>query len=34
VVWRRVEYPIERVQQKIRDAGLPERLALRLGMGK
>lgn len=34
VVWRRVEYPIERVQQKIRDAGLPERLALRLGVGK
>ncbi len=31
---RRVEYDIAAAQQKIRDAGLPERLALRLEKGK
>ncbi len=31
---RRLEYPIETVQKKIRDAGLPESLAQRLEIGK
>ena len=32
--WRRLEYDIETAQKKIRAAGLPERLASRLGLGK
>jgi len=30
----RVEYPIERAQSRIREAGLPEALARRLGLGR
>jgi diadenosine tetraphosphatase ApaH/serine/threonine PP2A family protein phosphatase len=30
----RVEYPVERAQARIRDAGLPEALARRLGLGR
>lgn len=33
VRWHRVEYPVEQAQQRIRDAGLPEKLAYRLGTG-
>lgn len=33
-VWHRVEYPVERAQRKIRDAGLPEVLADRLSVGR
>jgi diadenosine tetraphosphatase ApaH/serine/threonine PP2A family protein phosphatase len=33
VTWKRVPYDIERTQAKIRAAGLPERLALRLATG-
>jgi hypothetical protein len=29
-----VEYPVERAQARIRDAGLPEALARRLGLGR
>lgn len=32
-VWRRVPYPVEEAQRKIRDAGLPRFLADRLGEG-
>jgi diadenosine tetraphosphatase ApaH/serine/threonine PP2A family protein phosphatase len=31
--WRRLEYDIETTQRKIRQADLPERLALRLAEG-
>ena len=34
VTWRRVEYPLERAQEKIRAAGLPELLAARLAAGR
>lgn len=34
VIFRRVEYDIETAQAKIRKAGLPERLALRLEVGQ
>ena len=34
VALRRLEYNIEKTQEKIRNAGLPERLAKRLSMGK
>jgi diadenosine tetraphosphatase ApaH/serine/threonine PP2A family protein phosphatase len=30
----RVEYPVERAQARIREAGLPEPLAMRLGLGR
>ena len=30
----RVEYPVERAQARIRDAGLPEALARRLALGR
>jgi len=33
VTWKRVPYDIEKTQEKIRAAGLPERLALRLATG-
>jgi diadenosine tetraphosphatase ApaH/serine/threonine PP2A family protein phosphatase len=33
VTWKRVEYDIPTVQEKIRAAGLPERLAARLATG-
>ncbi|MDX6522682.1 MAG: hypothetical protein QOI17_195 [Gaiellales bacterium] len=33
-VWRRLEYDIERAQRAIREAGLPESLAWRLGEGR
>ena len=33
VTWKRVSYPIEATQAKIRDAGLPDRLAQRLAVG-
>jgi len=32
--WRRVAYPIRQTQDAIRKAGLPERLAARLGQGR
>ncbi|MGI8856632.1 MAG: metallophosphoesterase family protein [Thermomicrobiales bacterium] len=32
--WKRVPYAIERTQEKIRAAGLPERLAARLALGQ
>jgi diadenosine tetraphosphatase ApaH/serine/threonine PP2A family protein phosphatase len=32
-LFRRVEYPVERTQAEIRDAGLPDALATRLGDG-
>lgn len=34
VAWRRVEYPVERAQEKIRAAGLPPFLADRLAAGR
>lgn len=34
LVFRRVPYDVETAQEKIRQAGLPERLALRLRLGK
>jgi diadenosine tetraphosphatase ApaH/serine/threonine PP2A family protein phosphatase len=34
VTWKRVRYDIARVQEKIRAAGLPERLAARLALGQ
>jgi diadenosine tetraphosphatase ApaH/serine/threonine PP2A family protein phosphatase len=34
VIWRRVEYPIKKAQQKIHDAGLPEKNATRLDDGR
>jgi diadenosine tetraphosphatase ApaH/serine/threonine PP2A family protein phosphatase len=33
IEWRRLEYDLHTTQQKIRAAGLPERLALRLAEG-
>jgi hypothetical protein len=33
-VWRRLEYDIGRAQRAIREAGLPESLAWRLGEGR
>jgi diadenosine tetraphosphatase ApaH/serine/threonine PP2A family protein phosphatase len=34
VIWKRVAYDIAAAQEKIRDAGLPERLAARLALGQ
>jgi diadenosine tetraphosphatase ApaH/serine/threonine PP2A family protein phosphatase len=34
MTWKRVPYPIERTQEKILAAGLPERLARRLALGQ
>ena len=34
VMFRRLEYDVERAQARIREAGLPERLAERLGIGR
>jgi diadenosine tetraphosphatase ApaH/serine/threonine PP2A family protein phosphatase len=34
VVCYRVAYPVERAQERIREAGLPEALARRLGLGR
>ncbi|MDH3253419.1 MAG: metallophosphatase family protein [Acidobacteriota bacterium] len=33
IIWRRQEYPVERAQRRILDAGLPEVLAYRLAAG-
>jgi diadenosine tetraphosphatase ApaH/serine/threonine PP2A family protein phosphatase len=34
IVWRRLPYDLETAQRKIREAGLPERLASRLAEGR